>query len=78
MGQPLRIDATTHRTMSERSYHGATSRSPPKRREVGDDTHYDISAKLALHLGQGAVMVKETPVKTVDFVVNKVKFNNLF
>ena len=27
MGPPLRIDPTTHRTMSERSYHGATSRS---------------------------------------------------
>ena len=26
---PWRIDLTTHRTMSERSYHGATSRSPP-------------------------------------------------
>ena len=25
---PWRIDSTTHRTMSERSYHGATSRSP--------------------------------------------------
>ena len=28
MGLPWRIDPTTHRTMSERSYHGATSRSP--------------------------------------------------
>ena len=27
MGSPWRIDPTTHRTMSERSYHGATSRS---------------------------------------------------
>ena len=27
MGPPWRIDPTTHRTMSERSYHGATSRS---------------------------------------------------
>ena len=27
MGPPLRIDPTTHRIMSERSYHGATSRS---------------------------------------------------
>ena len=27
MGPPLRIDPTTHRTMSERSYHGAKSRS---------------------------------------------------
>ena len=27
MGTPCRIDPTTHRTMSERSYHGATSRS---------------------------------------------------
>ena len=27
MGPPLRIDPMTHRTMSERSYHGATSRS---------------------------------------------------
>ena len=29
IGSPQRIDPTTHRTMSERSYHGATSRSPP-------------------------------------------------
>ena len=29
MGPPWRIDPTTHRTMSERSYHGATSRSSP-------------------------------------------------
>ena len=28
MGPPWNIDPTTHRTMSERSYHGATSRSP--------------------------------------------------
>ena len=28
MGPPWRIDPTTHRVMSERSYHGATSRSP--------------------------------------------------
>ena len=27
MGSPWRIDPTTHRSMSERSYHGATSRS---------------------------------------------------
>ena len=27
MGPPWRIDPSTHRTMSERSYHGATSRS---------------------------------------------------
>ena len=27
IGQPWRIDPTTHRTMSERYYHGATSRS---------------------------------------------------
>ena len=27
MGPPWRIDPTTHRTTSERSYHGATSRS---------------------------------------------------
>ena len=27
MGPPWRIDPKTHRTMSERSYHGATSRS---------------------------------------------------
>ena len=27
MGSPLRIDPTTHPTMSERSYHGATTRS---------------------------------------------------
>ena len=27
MGPPCMIDPTTHRTMSERSYHGATSRS---------------------------------------------------
>ena len=26
MGPPWRIDPTTHRTISERSYHGATSR----------------------------------------------------
>ena len=27
IGPPRRIDPTTHRTMSERSYHGATTRS---------------------------------------------------
>ena len=31
MGPPWRIDPTIHRTMSERSYHGATSRSPTHR-----------------------------------------------
>ena len=34
MGPPLRIDPTTHRTMSERSYHGAASRSHE------DEGHY--------------------------------------
>ena len=29
---PCRIDPTTHRTMSERSYHGATSRCSARRR----------------------------------------------
>ena len=29
MGPPWRIDPMTHRTLSERSYHGATSRSTP-------------------------------------------------
>ena len=29
MGPPCRIDPTTHRTMSERSYHEATYHSPP-------------------------------------------------
>ena len=28
------INATTHRTMSERSYHGATSRSRGKKRNI--------------------------------------------
>ena len=35
MGSPWRIDRTTHRTMSERSYHGATSRSPPHEGLIG-------------------------------------------
>ena len=34
MGPPWRIDPTTHRTMSERSYHGATSRSPHSEQAV--------------------------------------------
>ena len=33
MGPPCRIDPTTHHTMSERSYHGATSRSEREERE---------------------------------------------
>ena len=36
MGPPCRIDLTTHRTMSERSYHGATSRS-----NIDDDNGYE-------------------------------------
>ena len=35
MSPPWRIDPTTHHTMSERSYHGATSRSIP---HVGDSS----------------------------------------
>ena len=35
VGPPWRIDPMTHRTMSERSYHGATSRSlSSKERDV--------------------------------------------
>ena len=34
MGPPFGIDPTTHRTMSERSYHQATSRSPRSNKEV--------------------------------------------
>ena len=37
MDPPWRIDPKTHRTMSERSYHGATSRSHDRR---GHDTRY--------------------------------------
>ena len=34
MGPPWRIDPTIHRTMSERSYHGATSRSGIWERQI--------------------------------------------
>ena len=37
MGPPWKIDPTTHRTMSERSYHGATSRSLSYLKR-----HYDV------------------------------------
>ena len=33
MGPPWNIDSTTHHTMSERSYHGSTSRSQERERE---------------------------------------------
>ena len=33
MGSSRRIDPTTHRTMSERSFHEATSRSPKNKRQ---------------------------------------------
>ena len=35
MGPPWRINPTTHRTMSERPYHGATSRSGTRNRSMG-------------------------------------------
>ena len=41
MGPPWRIDLTTHRTMSERSYHGATSRSLPDMVTLCQSTPYD-------------------------------------
>ena len=43
MGSPWRIDPTTHRTMSKRSYHEATSRSynDGERRQVSALTRYN-------------------------------------
>ena len=40
---PWRIDPTTQCTMSERSYHGATSRSPP--RGIDSTTHRTMSER---------------------------------
>ena len=37
MGPPWKLDPTTHRTMSERSYHGATSRSPTQLEVIRND-----------------------------------------
>ena len=57
MGPPWRIDPTTHRTMSERSYHGATSRSPfsgvMKRGSVESDFTMSIPcmAAVCVHTG---------------------------
>ena len=45
MGPPWRIDPTTHRTMSERSYHGATYRY---RREKTRCRHMGYSFRLAV------------------------------
>ena len=42
LAPPWRIDPTTHRTMSERSYHGATSRSTMKDRST---THRTMSER---------------------------------
>ena len=44
MCPPRRIDPTTHRTMSKRSYHGATSRSLFQR--YARQTLYALSAEL--------------------------------
>ena len=41
MGPPWRIDPMTHRTMSERSYHGATSRFPWWRETDDDNADYN-------------------------------------
>ena len=41
MGPPWRIDLTTHLTMSEHSYHGATSHSTMKDRS-DDPSHHDL------------------------------------
>ena len=43
-----RIDPTTHRTMSERSYHGATSRSPSVVRNVVIVTTWALAQCLAV------------------------------
>ena len=51
MGPPLRIDPTTHRTMIERSYHGATSSSPLFK--GGCSVHYMMSmCALSKHVVQ--------------------------
>ena len=42
MGPPLRIDPTTHRTMSERSYQGATSRSLHVSKLMGYSQFYNL------------------------------------
>ena len=53
----MKIDPTTHRTMSERSYHGATSRSLSGRVSIlvnGDIPQSIVTLKTKLH----AVTVK--------------------
>ena len=45
MGPPWRIDPTTHCTMSERSYHGATSRSCWMEREIAQWVHHEGSIR---------------------------------
>ena len=45
MGPSLRIDPTTHRTTSERSYHGATSRSSCVRVYQGYTLYVGLSQK---------------------------------
>ena len=49
MGPPWRIDPTTHRTMSERSYHGATSLSTMKDRS-DDPSHHERRNALTTEL----------------------------
>ena len=46
MGPSWRIDPTTHRTMSERPYHGATSRSPAQRNNRLTMTRYLTPSQL--------------------------------
>ena len=48
MGPPWRIDPTTHRTMSERFYHGATSRSL---RKLSQFVYENEIAQTLLFLG---------------------------
>ena len=70
MGPPWRIDPTTHRTMSERSYHGATSRSGGKEENVHLKMHslcfiygYNLSD---IWLKTSRIMMKDTPTSVTS------------
>ena len=67
LAPPWRIDPTTHRTMSERSYHGATSRSAMKDRS-DDPSHHErtLLPQLLWLLGYCSTFIESCYISGVN------------
>ena len=69
MGSPRRIDPTTHRTMSKRSYHGATSRSRKVLDAISLDLFLYLEITLVWHPSCPSVALHDIPSYFITIIL---------